>query len=99
MQSLSVYDVEHKRVVLGCGLGQGMALECHWHSIHYRARSTHFPYTNKNPPFRVVHLLVEHKGVEPLASTMPLWRATNCANAPRNGAYYNRCSWICKEVF
>ena len=27
-------------------------------------------------------ILVEHKGVEPLASTMPLWRATNCANAP-----------------
>ena len=28
-------------------------------------------------------VLVEHKGVEPLASTMPLWRATNCANAPQ----------------
>lgn len=27
-------------------------------------------------------VLVEHRGVEPLAFTMRMWRATNCANAP-----------------
>ena len=31
--------------------------------------------------------VVEHKGVEPLASTMPLWRATNCANAPEHDLF------------
>ena len=28
--------------------------------------------------------LVEHRGVEPLTSTMRMSRATNCANAPNN---------------
>ena len=41
--------------------------------------------------------MVEHRRVELLASTMPLWRATNCANAPCNVAYYNRTCSICKE--
>ena len=26
--------------------------------------------------------LVEHRGFEPLTSTLPVWRAPNCANAP-----------------
>ena len=26
---------------------------------------------------------MEHRGLEPLASTMPLWRAPSCANAPK----------------
>ena len=25
---------------------------------------------------------VEHTGLEPVASTLPVWRAPNCANAP-----------------
>lgn len=33
-------------------------------------------------------LLVEHKGFEPLTSSMPWKRATNCANAPCT-FYYN----------
>ena len=42
--------------------------------------------------------VVEHKGVEPLASTMPLWRATNCANAPcpDDGNYYSTDRGACK---
>ncbi len=27
-------------------------------------------------------MLVEHRGFEPLTSTLPVWRAPNCANAP-----------------
>ena len=26
--------------------------------------------------------MVEHTGLEPVASTLPVWRAPNCANAP-----------------
>ena len=33
-------------------------------------------------PRRVSGLFVEHRGVEPLTSTMRMSRATNCANAP-----------------
>ncbi len=42
--------------------------------------------------------MVEHKGVEPLASTMPLWRATNCANAPcpDDENYYSTACGACK---
>ena len=42
--------------------------------------------------------VVEHKGVEPLASTMPLWRATNCANAPcpYDENYYSTDRGACK---
>lgn len=29
-------------------------------------------------------LKMEHTGFEPVASTMPLWRAPSCANAPNN---------------
>ena len=29
---------------------------------------------------------VEHMGFEPTASTMRMWRAPNCANAPKNGS-------------
>ncbi len=53
----------------------------------------------KNHRRMAVFFMVEHRRVELLASTMPLWRATNCANAPCNVAYYNRCFLICKEVF
>ena len=31
----------------------------------------------------IIPLLVEHRGFEPLTSTMRTLRATNCANAPR----------------
>ena len=31
----------------------------------------------------VIILLVEHTGVEPVTSTLPVWRATNCANTPK----------------
>lgn len=27
--------------------------------------------------------VVEHRGFEPLTSTLPVWRAPNCANAPK----------------
>lgn len=27
-------------------------------------------------------LVVEHTGFEPVTSTLPVWRAPNCANAP-----------------
>lgn len=30
-----------------------------------------------------LHRMVEHRGFEPLTSTMRTLRATNCANAPR----------------
>lgn len=34
---------------------------------------------------------MEHTGLEPVASTLPVWRAPNCANAPKifnNFQYY-----------
>ena len=33
--------------------------------------------------------MVERTGVEPVTSSMPLKRATNCANAPYGIAYHN----------
>lgn len=30
----------------------------------------------------VLFVLVEHRGFEPLTSTLPVWRAPSCANAP-----------------
>ena len=27
-------------------------------------------------------IMVEHRGLEPLTPTLPVWRAPNCANAP-----------------
>ena len=27
---------------------------------------------------------MEHTGLEPVASTLPVWRAPNCANAPED---------------
>ena len=47
---------------------------------------------------------MEHRGVEPLTSTMPLWRATNCANAPccsvalANKIHYTSGTEVCKRV-
>ena len=44
------------------------------------------PHSNKsdffNPKSSSKDLLVEHRGVEPLTSTIRMSRATNCANAP-----------------
>ena len=36
------------------------------------------------PPFKEIPLLqvLEHTGLEPVTSTLPVWRAPNCANAP-----------------
>ena len=28
---------------------------------------------------------MEHTGLEPVTSTLPVWRAPSCANAPKNG--------------
>ena len=28
--------------------------------------------------------VMEHMGLEPTTSTLPVWRAPNCANAPKN---------------
>ena len=29
---------------------------------------------------------MEHTGFEPVTSTLPVWRAPSCANAPENGS-------------
>ena len=31
---------------------------------------------------------MEHTGLEPVASTLPVWRAPNCANAPKDDLSY-----------
>ena len=46
-----------------------------------RKGSVSSTYMQKRQPFKVV-FLVEHSGVEPLASSMRTRRTTNCANAP-----------------
>ena len=33
--------------------------------------------------------MVEHRGFEPLTSTLPVWRAPNCANAPQYFVLYS----------
>ena len=48
-----------------------------------------FFWQQKKEPSRRF-LLVEHRGVEPLTSTMRMSRATNCANAPRNEEDYSK---------
>ena len=45
-----------------------------------------------------VLLLVEHSGLEPLTSTLPVWHSTNWANAPSK-SYYNVCWFCCKVDF
>ena len=40
----------------------------------------------KTPPTAVSLFVVEHRGFEPLTSTLRTLRATNCANAPRVNA-------------
>jgi hypothetical protein len=35
---------------------------------------------------RIKVFLLEHTGLEPVASTLPVWRAPNCANAPNKGS-------------
>ncbi len=37
---------------------------------------------------KIKGLGVEHTGFEPVTSTLPVWRAPSCANAPC-GIYYN----------
>ncbi len=34
------------------------------------------------------NFLVEHTGLEPVASTLPVWRAPSCANAPLGTVYH-----------
>ena len=36
----------------------------------------------KNSGLRPLLFLVEHTGFEPVTSTLPVWRASNCANTP-----------------
>ena len=33
---------------------------------------------------------MEHTGFEPVTSTLPVWRAPNCANAPSRSLLYKR---------
>ena len=33
---------------------------------------------------------MEHRGFEPLTSTLPVWRAPNCANAPGCELFFSR---------
>ncbi len=33
-------------------------------------------------------LKMEYTGLEPVTSTLPVWRAPNCANTPRSWKYY-----------
>lgn len=35
--------------------------------------------------------LVEHSGLEPLTSTLPVWHSTSWANAPRTDVLYHKC--------
>ena len=67
-----------------------------------RQNPTH-PQIRKNPnplqkKVRILLCMMEHKGVEPLASTMPLWRATNCANAPQR-IYISTYAAACQYRF
>ena len=39
---------------------------------------------------------MEHTGLEPVASTLPVWRAPNCANAPNKREYSIR-SGVCQQ--
>ena len=41
-------------------------------------------------PHRCFFILVEHRGLEPLTPTLPVWCAPNCANAPNGGDGENR---------
>lgn len=41
---------------------------------------------------------MEHTGLEPVASTLPVWRAPNCANAPCE-KYYTIKRPKCKEKY
>ena len=45
------------------------------HIIFSRKEKPRKPYVSEV-------FLVEHRGFEPLASTLPVWRAPSCANAP-----------------
>ena len=47
-----------------------------------RMRTLRARINKSGHPLRVSGLFVEHRGVEPLTSTMRMSRATNCANAP-----------------
>ena len=46
-----------------------------------------------------VFLLVEHRGFEPLTSTLPVLRAPNCANAPMNASIIYDFFALVKGVF
>ena len=58
-------------------------------------------YKNKKPRFRG-NKKVEHRGLEPLASTLPVWRAPSCANAPSecySTTLSEKCKYFFKKVF
>ena len=40
-------------------------------------------------PHRCFFFLVEHRGLEPLTPTLPVWCAPNCANAPSTLTLYH----------
>ena len=42
--------------------------------------------------------IMEHTGFEPVTSTLPVWRAPNCANAP-SVYYYNRTEFRWQVIF
>ena len=80
--------VEHRGFALALdALGQGAALGLHWSPIHYRTRSNPPCCDSKKTTRMGGCFLVEHRGFEPLTSTLRTLRATNCANAPRMNAY------------
>ena len=43
-------------------------------------------FTGKSPVCGF-HEKMEHTGFEPVTSTLPVWRAPNCANAPHQKKY------------
>ena len=59
----------------------------------------------KRPPYPMKDaavLSMEHTGFEPVTSTMPLWRAPNCANAPKQFKiipFYTRERNNCRNNF
>ena len=58
--------MEHRGFEFALRLGRGMALGCHWHPIHYHARSNppSYMYKQKHRQVAVLLFVVEHRGFE-----------------------------------
>ena len=65
----------------GCGSEAPLGL----HSLPHPFESPASSYKNDTAKWRCL-FVVEHRGFEPLTSTLRTLRATNCANAPRMNA-------------